>query len=181
MSEFFAEYFSWIQIIGYVGMAFALISYQFKKNKTYFFMQTMCAVSFSIQFAILHSWTGMFLNIFSIFRGVIFMMGDKCRKKVYLVIAEALFLISFLLSVFVFKEAWYLSLIVFLAQAGGTLAMWTRNGKTIRIAQISFISPLWLIYDAVNGSVGGVLCEIFNMISVIVSFFRFKKSGYDKT
>jgi hypothetical protein len=28
---------------------------------------------------------------------------------------------------------------------------------------------------------GGILCEVFNMLSVIVSFIRFHKTGYDKT
>jgi hypothetical protein len=30
-------------------------------------------------------------------------------------------------------------------------------------------------------SIGGFICEVFNMLSVIVSFIRFRKTGYDKT
>lgn len=181
MADILIKFFSPVQLIGYLGMAFAIISYQFKTNKMYFLMQTGCAISFSIQFALLNSWAGMFLNIFTIVRGLIFAAGDKCRKKFYLIFIEALFTLSFILSVFVFNERWWLAFIVFVAQIGSTLVMWTRSGKKIRIAQLTFMSPLWFIYNAVNGSIGGVLCEIFNMTSVIVSFFRFRKTGYDNT
>ena len=88
-----------------------------------------------------------------------------------------------LISIFAFKEVWWLVSLAFIAQAAGTLSMWTRNGKTIRVAQLAVVSPFWLLYDALipTPSIGGILCEVFNMISVVVSFIRFKKTGFDKT
>jgi hypothetical protein len=61
--------------------------------------------------------------------------------------------------------------------------MWTRNGKTIRVSQLAVVSPLWLLYDLLipTPSLGGILCEVFNIVSVIVSFVRFRKTGFDKT
>ena len=181
MYEFLAKVFSPIQLIGYVGTACALISYQCKKNHNYFLFQTGCAVAFSVQFLLLQSWAGMLLNIFSITRGIIFAMGDKCRKIGYLIFIELSFAVSCLLACLVFDEIWWISILLFIAQAGGTLAMWTRNGKIIRWAQLCGISPLWIVNNAYYGSIGGIICEVFNMISVIVSFIRFRKTGYDKT
>ncbi|MGN1096169.1 MAG: YgjV family protein, partial [Eubacteriales bacterium] len=116
----------------------------------------------------------------SIYRGIIMLIGDKCRKRGFLISVQALYLLSFILAVFVFKEAWYLAILPFIGAVGSTFVMWTRDGKKIRISQLFLLSPLWLIYDAINGSVGGVLCEIFNITSVIISFIRFRKAGYDK-
>jgi hypothetical protein len=74
-------------------------------------------------------------------------------------------------------------LFTLIAQATGTFAMWTRDGKKIRLSQMAVVSPFWLLYDLLIPvpSIGGILCEIFNMTSVIISFVRFKKTGFDKT
>jgi hypothetical protein len=59
------------------------------------------------------------------------------------------------------------------AQLVGTLAMWSRNGKTIRVLQLFCVSPLWLIHNIFVFSIGGILCEVFNLGSIIVSLIRF--------
>ena len=170
-----------IQLIGYVGMLCALVSYQCKKNRNYFLLQTGCAVAFTIQFAFLGSWAGMLLNVFSILRGVIFALGDKCKKRFYLILCEVCFAASCIASPLFFGERWWIAFLLLIAQCGGTLAMWTRDGKKIRIAQIAMISPIWIVNNVYYGSIGGVVCELFNMLSVLVSFLRFRKSGYDKS
>ncbi len=181
MIEFLAKTFSPIQLIGYAGMLCALISYQCKKNRNYFLFQMGCGIAFTLQFALLGSFAGMLLNVFSIVRGIIFALGDRCKKIGYLIFMEACFTASSLVSFFVFGEVWWIAVLLFIAQAGGTLAMWTRNGKVIRWAQLCGISPLWIVNNVYYFSVGGILCEVFNMLSVIVSFIRFRKTGYDKT
>ena len=180
MLEFLQSIFTPIQLIGYIGTACALTSYQCKKNKGYFTFQTACSVAFAIQFAILQAWAGMLLNIFSIVRGIVFVLGDKCKKPIYLIALEVCFIASCVMSPLFFGEKWWIALLLFIAQAGGTLAMWTRNGKIIRISQISFISPIWIVNNVYYYSIGGILCEVFNILSVIVSFIRFRKTGYDK-
>ncbi len=170
-----------IQLIGYAGMACAFFSYQCKRNRMYFVLQAGCGVFFAIQFLLLGGWSGFFLNIFSIARGIILGLGEKCRKRIFLILIEASFVLSFVLSVAVFDELWWISALLFIAQAGGTLVMWTRDGRRIRIAQLLFISPIWLFHNSFyKFSVGGILCESFNMISVILSFIRFRRSGFDK-
>jgi len=180
MIEFLAKTFSPIQLIGYAGMLCALISYQCKKNRSYFLFQMGCGIAFTLQFALLGSFAGMLLNIFSVLRGIIFALGERCKKIVYLLIMEVCFAASSLISVFIFDEVIWIALLLFIAQAGGTLAMWTRDGKIIRRAQLFLISPLWIVNNVYYFSVGGILCEVFNMLSVIVSFIRFRKTGYDK-
>ena len=174
------RFFDPIQLIGYIGTACALISYQCKKNKNYFIFQTGCAISFTIQFIFLSSWAAMLLNLFSIMRGVIFTLGDKCKKTFYLILIEACFAASCICSSLFFGEKWWIALLLVVAQCGGTLAMWTRDGKKIRIAQISIISPIWIVNNVYYNSIGGVICELFNIASVVVSFIRFRKSEYDK-
>ena len=180
MIQFLQNFFDPIQLIGYIGMACALISYQCKKNKQYFLFQMGCAIAFTVQFIFLSSWAAMLLNVFSIARGIIFALGDKCKKLFYLIALEASFAVSCLCAALFFGERWWIAILLFIAQGGGTLAMWTRDGKKIRLAQLSVISPIWIINNIYYGSIGGIACEIFNIISVVVSIIRFNKSGYDK-
>ena len=181
MLEFLQNILNPVQLIGYVGTACALISYQCKKNKSYFLLQMGCAIAFTIQFLILDSWVGMLLNVFSILRGVIFALGDKCKHPAYLILMEVCFLGSCIAAPLFFEEKWWMAALMFIAQGVGTLAMWSRNGKTIRVAQVSVISPLWIVHNVYCLSIGGIICECFNICSVIVSFIRFKKSGFDKS
>jgi len=55
-----------------------------------------------------------------------------------------------------------------------TVAFGISNPKITRL--LSFpSSPLWLIYNLVNQSWGGVLTECFNMGSIIIGMLRFDR------
>ena len=181
MDAVLREAFDPIQLIGYVGMVCALLSYQFRKNKTYFLLQTGCAVAFTVQFILLQSFAAMLFNVFSVLRGLILSAGERCKKTPYLILMELLFATSCVVSVLFFGEVWWIALLLAIAQCGGTLSMWTRDGKKIRMSQLLMISPLWIVNNVYYGSVGGVVCEVFTMTSVLVSFLRFRRTGYDKT
>lgn len=181
MLDFLIKIFAPAQLFGYFGMACALLSYQCKTNRNYFFMQTACAIGFTIQFLMLQSWAGMLLNIVAIARGIFFSLGEKCHKQYIHLLLQGAFVTTAVLSVVLFHELWWIALCVFVAQSGGTISQWTRNGKTIRYVQLLVVSPLWLVNNIYYFAVGGILCECFNIISVIVSFIRFRKTGYDKT
>ena len=170
------------QILGIFGMLSAIFSYQCKTNRNYYIFQGLSGVFFSAQFILIGAWAGLIFNAYNIVRAVAYQ--SKKAKSVYCVIGlEILVVIAAALSVFAFKEAWWLVSFTLIAQATGTFAMWTRDGKKIRISQMAVVSPLWLLYDLLIPvpSIGGILCEVFNMTSVVISFIRFKKTGFDKT
>ena len=170
------------QTLGIFGMLCAMLSYQCKTNRNYFIWQGMSGVFFSAQFIMIGAWAGLVFNAYNIVRAIIY-QSKKSRSIGVIILLETLVVAATLTSIFVFKEAWWLVLLTFIAQATGTFSMWTKNGKTIRIAQLAVVSPFWLLYDALipTPSVGGILCEVFNMASVLVSFIRFKKTGFAKT
>ncbi len=171
-----------IQALGIFGMLSAMLSYQCKTNRNYFIFQGLCGFFFLIQFALTGAWAGVLFNVFNIVRAILYQ--NQKNRSIWLVIGMEIGVLALgLVSLFVLKEAWWLVMLTFIAQAAGTFSMWTKNGKTIRIFQLSLVSPGWLLYDALipTPSIGGVFCEIFNITSVIVSFIRFRKTGFDKT
>ena len=164
-------------------MLCAVISYQCKTNRNYFVWQGLCGVFFSLQFVLMSAWAGLLFNAFNIVRAFLYRLSKSSRSVWMVLILEGYVVAATLVSVFLLKEPWWLVVFVFVAQAAGTFTMWTRNGKIIRLSQLFVISPFWLLYDALipTPSIGGILCEVFNMSSVIVSFIRFRKTGFDKT
>ena len=170
------------QALGIFGMLAAMISYQCKTNKNYFIFQGLSGAFFSAQFILIGAWAGLIFNAYNIIRALAY-QSKKARSVACVISLECLVLTAALISIFVFKEAWWLVSFTLIAQITGTFAMWTRDGKKIRISQMAVVSPFWLLYDLLIPvpSIGGVLCEVFNMASVVVSFIRFKKTGFDKT
>ena len=170
------------QALGIFGMLAAMISYQCKKNKNYFIFQGLSGAFFSAQFILIGAWAGLIFNAYNIVRALAY-QSKKARSVVCVISLEILVVIAAAMSVFVFKEAWWLVSFTLIAQITGTFAMWTRDGKKIRISQMAVVSPFWLLYDLLIPvpSIGGILCEVFNMASVMISFIRFKKTGFDKT
>ena len=144
-------------------------------------MQTACAVAFTLHFGLLGAWSAMLLNAVVIVRGIFFSLGEKFHKQYIHILIHASLLSCAILSVVVFGEVWWIAACIFLAQSGGTLSQWTRNGKTIRMTQMLWVSPFWLINDCYYFTIGGIFTECFNILSVLISIIRFHKTGYDKT
>ena len=170
------------QALGIFGMLAAMISYQCKTNKNYFIFQGLSGAFFSAQFILIGAWAGLIFNAYNIVRALAY-QSKKAKSVACVVGLECLVLTAAMISIFVFKEAWWLVSFTLIAQITGTFAMWTRDGKKIRISQMAVVSPFWLLYDLLIPvpSIGGILCEVFNMASVVISFIRFKKTGFDKT
>ncbi|MBQ3055024.1 MAG: YgjV family protein [Oscillospiraceae bacterium] len=169
------------QTFGIVGMLFAFVSFQAKKNSWFFILQALCAVMFAVNYGLIGAVSGTLFNLAGIARGVLFQNSDRKLWKLFVV--EILFLVCITVSLVFYTEGALqitLSLLTYAALATGTYVMWTGSGKNIRYVQLFFVSPAWLVYNIVNFTIGGILCESFNMISAIVSFIRYGKDGFEK-
>ena len=60
-----------------------------------------------------------------------------------------------------------------------SVLMWLGNGRHIRIFQFWLMSPSWIVHNIFNFSLGGIICECFNMISSVIALVRYKKDGFD--
>ena len=163
------------QVLGILGTIFAFLSFQLKENKKFFLLQALSGCMFALNFLLLGAYTGCVLNFINIFRGAVMIGTKKTNKPYWLIITLALYTVATILT---YTNVF--SLIALIAQLVGTIAMWSRNGKTIRVLQLFCVSPLWLIHNIFVFSIGGILCEVFNLGSIIVSLIRFGRSGFEK-
>lgn len=169
------------QGFGLLGMAFAFWSFQKKDNASFFVLQALCGAMFTINFGMIGAVSGVLFNISGVLRGVLFHKGD--HKVWKLLVVEAAFLVSLVVSLVFYTTGTVnalLSLFTYIGLSVGTYVMWTGSGKNIRYVQLFLVSPSWLAYNTVHFTIGGILCETFNIISTIISFIRYGKDGFEQ-
>ena len=157
------------QAIGLVASGVQIFSFQMRRNKQLYLLQSISAVLFCVSFIMLGSVTAGIMNLLSVGRGLLLLWGEKGRKPYWLALLLAAFA-----GVTAFTYSGWLSILVMIAQFNGTIAMWTNNGKIIRYVQLFAVSPLWLTHNIVTFAIGAILCEAFNIVSVIIAMIRFR-------
>ncbi len=169
------------QIFGIFGLIFSAISYQEKDNKRFFIMQGLAGLMFFMNFALIKAVSAALFNMTNLVRGAIF---SKKEHKVWkLLTVMSLYTICFIVAFCMIVGnpfQIFLSALTYLTLEIMTVLMWKGNGKHIRYAQFFVSSPSWIIHNIFNFSLGGILCEVFMMASVVISFIRFGKDGFEK-
>lgn len=169
------------QIFGIAGFLFAIFSFQSKKNKIFFVFQGLSGLMFFMNFMLIGATSAALFNLVNLIRGILFSKNDKKVSK--LVITDTLYTVCFIFSLSLITDELFqifLSALTYFALFTMSIFMWKGNGKHIRYYQFAVVSPVWLIHNIFNFTLGGILCEVFNMLSVIVSFIRYGKDGFEK-
>ena len=166
-----------IQIIGFIAMAFFIISYQIRSNRALFLCQLLGCCLFCLQFCIMGAYTGALGLLVNIARNVLLLKADDwpwVRRGTTL-----LGIILLLLVMTVYTWAGWISLLPFISVAVTCVGYWTDNAQKIRLSQL-IGSPCTLLYDLMIRSWGGVLSETITLLSIIISIFRFGWANLDK-
>lgn len=167
------------QIFGIIGMIIIISSFQFKDNKRFFIFQGLGSTFFFLNFIMIGAVAGALFNLTNLIRGLIF---SKNRHKLWkLILVNALYTGSFVFSHFTVWGNWFQILLAFLPYAAlffMSICMWNGNGKHIRISQVAYMSPAWIVHNIFNLSIGGLICETINMISSVIALIRYKKTGF---
>lgn len=159
-----------VQGIGFVAVAFFILSYQMKSNKLLFLFQLIGCSIFVVQFGILGAYTGALSLMINILRNVLLLKADVwtwVRSK------KTMMGILVLLTAFtIWTWNGWISLLPLASVGVTTVGYWTDNAQRIRLSQLMG-SPCTLLYDVLIHSWGGVLSESITLISIIVSIIRF--------
>lgn len=171
MSEFF------VQLTGFVGVAFFILSYQIRSNRVLFLCQLMGCLIFCAQFILMGAYTGALSLTVSIARNALLLKADDwkwVRSK-----ATLSAILALLLIITVSTWAGWISLLPFTAVGAASIGYWSDNARKIRLSQLLVGSPCTLVYDLMVGSWGGVTSEAITLVSILVSIYRFgwKKLG----
>ena len=159
------------QGVGFIGMALGLSAFQCKETKKLFFVQFLASIVYGVQYFLLGAYTGVLLNIAGAIRLLILYFGKKKWASHPATVAAVTGMMVF--CGVITWDGW-LSILPTLAQTLSTPLYFKKNGKLLRLGQLCFMSPCWLIYNAFSGSVPGTIMEILNISSVVISLIRFK-------
>lgn len=171
MTDFVAQAF------GIVGLVIIVLSFQCKKNSLFFLMQGVGSFMFFLNFIMIGAYGGAFFNLTNLLRGLLFMKDAK--KKWKLALVEVAYTACFAFSVYMNHGLWDIILVAlpFSALLICSVLMWLGNAKHIRYFQIAYMSPTWIVHNIFNFSLGGLICECFNMISSIIFCLRTRKGN----
>lgn len=169
------------QGFGIIGLILSALSFQEKNNRRLLIWQGLASSMFVINFALVGAVSAALFNLVNTLRGALFSRKEK--KMWQLIMLNGLYTACFIFSLTMIMGnpfQIFLSTITFVPLLVMTVLMWQSNGKHIRIFQFFVLSPCWLYHNIFNFSLGGILCEAFAMLSIIISFIRFGKDGFEK-
>ena len=166
------------QTIGVVAMAINILSFQQKQQRNIITMQFFGAALFAVNMFMLGAIVGGCLNLLGAVRAIVYANKQRFRADStwWLVVFISLYLLSYVLTFTVFdKEPSAVNVVVeFLPIIGMTASnfgFFFTEAKTVRrLGLIS--SPSWLVYNVVNFAIGGIVCEILCMISIVIGMLR---------
>ena len=166
------------QIIGIVAMFFNLFSYQQKTRKGAIVCQLFGTILFTINFFMLGAIVGALMNFIGAVRAVIFINKEKLRADHigWFIGFTVIYLLSYVLTFTVFgKEPtevnFILEFLPVIGMVATTHSYRLTDAKAIRkFGLIS--SPVWLVYNIANFSVGAIICEVLSLGSIIIGMIR---------
>lgn len=164
------------QALGIVGLVIIVASFQCKKNTNFFILQGAGSFMFFLNFILIGAYGGAFFNFANLLRGLLFAYGKKRKWK--LILVEAAYTLCLAFSIVLDHSAWgiFLVAVPYTALITMSVFMYIGNSKHIRYFQIGYMSPAWIFHNIFNFSLGGIICESFNMVSSFIYLMRERKS-----
>lgn len=166
------------QIIGIVAMLVSFLSFQQKERKTVIIFQIASTTLFAINFFMLGAIVGALLNVVAAIRSVVFM--DKAKSKgdhpAWLCAFFFVYILSYVATFTVFdKEPTAINLVIEVLPVIGmvltTIGFRQNDAKAIR-KYCLLNAPLWLVYNIYNMSIGAIIGESVNIISIVIGTLR---------
>ena len=166
------------QIVSIIGMLMGVLSYQQKGKARILTFQLIGAALFVVHFFMINALSGAILNFVAIVRALIFIYEDKVHgdHPAWTIGLTATYILSYISVFTVFgKEPTVKNLILeilpVLAMTVTTIAFRYKEDKILR--RVTFISsPMWLTYNAIFFSLGGIIGESLNIGSAIIGTIR---------
>ena len=174
------------QAVGIVAMCLFVLSYQQKNAKSIIAWQMIGAALFIVNFFMLGEYLGALLNLICFVRAILFLLKKKLHTDSvgWLIGFAVVYIASYVLTFTVFgSEPTVPNFILQCCPVVGVLFqhLGLRNEDTKKIRAFCLVgSAAWLIFNCFVGSIGAILCESFNIISIIVAFIRFNRAPKEK-
>ena len=164
----------WGQIISIFAMAAIVLSFQCKSNRMLTVVTCVGALLFAFSYLLLGQYSTTLYNIVTVIGSLMCLMRNL-NKKLYFGIIVLLYILA---SVLAYDGFW--TIVLMSAQIATMYSIMFKSGTFIRNMRLFYVTPIWIINNTlVCFSVGGLICETITLVSIIVSFIRYRKTGFD--
>lgn len=166
-------------LLGYVAFLVGIIAFQSNKQKHIVLLKAFTDICFGVQYILLGAYTGAATDLVGCIRNLIFAKEFKRKSTQYIITA---FFIAIMIAIGIVTWDGYLTLLAIAGKLCTTISFSIKNTKYLRLFTIPS-GLMWIIYNAVTGSVGGVLYEAMVIVSIIIAAYRYDrkpKSGAPK-
>ena len=168
-----------VQLIGGLGILASLISFQCKKHNSILAFRTLNEAIFAAQYLMLGAYTGFLLNALCVFRAIVYSRKNLNPKavKIWFYVFTVLYFVSYALTFTVFNvEITLFNAIIEFVPIIGMCFVTVSFGMTSagKIRAFSTINSCsWLAYNVVHSSIGGIVCEVLSLISIVIGIIRY--------
>jgi hypothetical protein len=157
-------------IIGYIGLVFIVLSFQFDNRKKILGLHIISAVFYLIHFVLIGALTGAAMAGLVVLRNSIFIKRNTSRwaqRNHWPYIFIVIFIVAGALT-------WSgpLSILPVIGMITGTISRWSKKEKMLRLLSL-IPSPFWLVYNFAVGSIPAFMGESLVLGSNITSIIRF--------
>ena len=162
------------QIFSMLGMILTVASFQFKNHRHILLFQFLGSTFFLISYWMLGVMTPVLLNVVYLVRDFVFYFRKEKKWA-----QNNLWLAVFCVSSVVMGLISYQEPADIVPIVGSLLshtALYMTHENLLRVFSLG-AAPCWLFYNYRSRSSGGVICEAFNLCSLAVSLWRYRKQG----
>ena len=161
------------EVIGLFGIAAPIISYQCKVRKHILLWQLFSTTCWMAHFAVLGALSGAALNLVGALRCIVFAGRGEDTKAGKIADWIGWIPVFLVMSAAATALTWggWTSLLPFIGMILTTFATRASSAAMVRLISLPN-DPLWLAYNAISGSMTGVITEVCIIISIIVGMIR---------
>lgn len=175
------------QCISAVAMVMNITAFQMRRQRGILLFQMFGSTLFAITLFMLGGYTGAMMNVVVVIRSLFYLNKDKFTPPPLLFFLCSLIVIitAYVLSFTVFgKSATAFNFFAELLPVIGTIL--SVIGALVKYAKLTRImglagSPPWLAYSIINVNIGGMICDSFAIISVIIGLIRFDRNKKERS
>ena len=175
-------------IFSILGMLVNIISFQMKNKRPILLLQSLGNALFLISFVFNQSGIAVILNVIYLARNFTYIyfldrITDKANR-IFAIVFSGAFLVAYAIYTGFAGLTLSQNLFNFLPVAAsifGTVATTASSVNGYRVWKFGD-SYCWLFFNASFGlgSLGGIIGEVFNQISLVVGIFRYRKKDYQE-
>ena len=165
-------------VIGLVGVALYISSYQFKNRKTIVAVFSLANLFYVVQYILLGAYSGMAMDSLALVSSLFARkMTNPIIRKYRKLIIIGLDLCMVVVGILLYKNIF--SLFSVAAVILETSALWcTGESKIRRLTLVA--SPFWLTYNLAFSAFGSAVGNMINIVSLVIAILRYDILGKKK-